>query len=98
MKERRFIMITKSDKRIDKAMMNCTCLEVIVPHPIKEISEVTMYVFKMKDDFIFSIPHHNWSYYKAGKGEVEVTGPSSFRYPAYNEILINEMNRAMDSF
>jgi hypothetical protein len=90
-------MTTTSSRKMDETMINCTCLEVVVPHPIKEIGKVMMYVFKMKDDFVFSIPHHNWSYYKAGKGEVEVTGPSSFRYPAYNKILINEMSRAMEA-
>lgn len=76
-----------------------TCLELIIEHPIEEISEVSMFVSRYLDNntYIFCIPYHNWTYEKENGKEINFpSGPSSFKYEKYKHQLINAMNEAIE--
>lgn len=70
-----------------------------LPHPIEEIKEVSMYVWKLYSthSYIFVIPFHNWSYLVNDTKEINlnIPAPSSFRYEKYKLQLINAMNEGI---
>ncbi|MCQ6275807.1 hypothetical protein JMM81_12675 [Bacillus sp. V3B] len=59
-----------------------------------------MFVSKFldKDTYIFSIPHHNWTYRKEMGKKIKLThAPIGFNHPQYKPQLITAMNQSIDT-
>lgn len=83
-----------------KIIPSTTGLQIIIDHPLDEIEEVSMFVFKLMDEtekrYLFTMPFHKWSLIVHEGEEINpVCRPGAFQQERYKEKLISAMNQVI---